>query len=167
MFGRRRHERPDSYGARKRASWTGLRRPKLHHACTAFVALLCVAHILVAALTIQHEEIWTNLTVTQVSRLPNTSADPDGCGTVCTESRVGKAAELRAYAGHHRPCAQQLTVSSCSGWDAACGSFCSIASCRGRLVTIELPARLWISCRRCVHREMAHCKHALHWTGCR
>ena len=70
MFGRRRHERPDSYGARQRASWTGLRRPKLHHACTASVALLCMAHILVAALTIQHEEVWTNLTITQVGALP-------------------------------------------------------------------------------------------------
>jgi len=72
MFGRRRHERSDNYAARKRASWTRLRRPKLHHACTAFVALLCVAHILVAGLTIQHEEIWTNLTITQVTTLPDT-----------------------------------------------------------------------------------------------
>ena len=54
----------------------GQRRLRLHHVCTAFVALLCVAHVLVALLTIQHEEVWTTLTTGQVrtSALSNARA---------------------------------------------------------------------------------------------
>ena len=67
MFGRRRLEGGgDRYSVRKRLPSAGPRRLRLHHVCTAFVALLCVAHVLFALLTIQHEEIWTTLTTGQV-----------------------------------------------------------------------------------------------------
>ena len=38
---------------------------KLHHVCTAFVALLCCAHLLAVVWTIQYEEVWAGYSTGQ------------------------------------------------------------------------------------------------------
>ena len=42
-----------------------LKSVKLHHACTAFIALLCCAHLLAVVWTIQYEEVWAGLNARQ------------------------------------------------------------------------------------------------------
>lgn len=94
---------------------------KLHHACTAFIALLCCAHVLAVVWTIQYEEVWAGLNARQKlgrslhillfdSYLSRTKADNRAaCPIVDFVPKVSERAEC-----HHHSWEAGVTACSCA-----------------------------------------------------